>query len=249
MKRSLKKLKKYSLQATDGEKGKVKNFLFDDETWVVRYLEADLGNFFTEKRVLIPREHLGTPMWDEKHFPIHLTLEQIENSPGIEYDMPVSRKYEAQLLEHYQVQPYWPEAVVGYAGRESMLGPDYPFTPPRKTGTVDEESTSLRSFSEVSGYYIKAIDDQFGHIEDLIIDDVTWQIVFAVIDTKNLTPWSKEVVLPVELLEEISFIDKEVTINLHKEEIKNAPEYDSSKDWSSEYESGIYSFYSTRIRR
>ena len=32
MKRSLKELKGYSLQAIDGDKGKVKNFLFDDET-------------------------------------------------------------------------------------------------------------------------------------------------------------------------------------------------------------------------
>jgi len=31
MKRSLKELKNYSIQALDGEKGKVKNFLFDEE--------------------------------------------------------------------------------------------------------------------------------------------------------------------------------------------------------------------------
>ena len=46
MKRSLKELKGYSLQAIDGEKGKVKNFLFDEDTWTVRYLEVDIGNFF-----------------------------------------------------------------------------------------------------------------------------------------------------------------------------------------------------------
>ncbi len=249
MKQSLKRLKKFTLQATDGDKGKVKNFLFDDETWVIRYLEADLGNFFSEKRVLIPRDQLGKPLWDEKHFPVHLTIKEIENSPGLDHDMPVSRQYETQLLAHYQVQPYWPEAVAGYAGRESLLGPDYPFKTPRRTGDENEESTNLRSFSEVSGYYIKASDDQFGHIDDLIIDDNTWQIVFAVIDTKNLTPWSKEVVIPVELLEEISFMDKEVRINLPKEEIKNAPEYDSSKDWSHEHEEEVYSFFRKKVRR
>lgn len=249
MKHSLKKLKKFSLQATDGEKGKVKNFLFDDETWVIRYLEADLGNFFSEKRVLIPREQLGSPIWDEKHFPVHLTVKEIENSPGLDHDMPVSRQYETRLLEHYQVQPYWPEAVAGYAGRESLLGSNYPFSIPRKTGDEEEEATNLRSFSEVNGYYIKATDDHFGHIEDLIIDYDTWQIVFAVVDTKNLTPWSKEVAVPVELLEEISFIDKEVSINLPKEEIKNAPEYDSSKGWTLEYEADVYEFFGSKVRR
>ncbi len=249
MKQSIKKLKKFSLQATDGEKGKVKNFLFDDSTWIIRYLEAELGGFFSEKRVLIPREQLGTPVWDEKHFPVHLTVKEIEKSPGLDHDMPVSRQYETRLLEHYQVQPYWPEAVAGFAGRESLLGPEYPFRTPRKTEDEDEVTTHLRSFSEVSGYYIKATDDHFGHIEDLIIDYDTWQIVFAVVDTKNLSPWSKEVVLPVELLEEISFIDKEVSIHLPKEEIKNAPEYDSSKEWSLEYEREVYDFFGRKVRR
>ena len=163
--------------------------------------------------------------------------------------MPVSRQYESQLLEHYQLQPYWPEAVAGYAGRESLLGGGYPFSVPKKAGLEDPQQSHLRSFNEVSGYYIKAVDDQFGHIEDLIIDDSNWQIMFAVIDTKNLTPWSKEVVLPVELLEEISFPDKEVKINLTKEDIKNAPEYDSSHDWSNNYEGELYGFYSKKIRR
>jgi hypothetical protein len=249
MKRSLKKLKKFSLEATDGEKGKVKNFLFDDDTWVIRYLEADLGNFFSEKRVLIPRQHLGKPLWDDKHFPVHLTVKEIENSPGLESDMPVSRQYETTLLAHYQVQPYWPEAMAGYVGRESLLGPDYPFKLPRREGEIDEESTHLRSFSEVKGYYIKATDDLFGHIDDLIIDDADWQIVFAVIDTKNLTPWSKEVIVPIELLEEISFPDKEVRIHLPKEEIKNAPAYDPDREWTPDYEAEVYNFYGRKDRR
>lgn len=249
MRHSLKKLKNFTLQARDGDKGKVKNFLFDDEIWVVRYVEADLGNFFTEKRVLIPRMHLGTPLWNDKHFPVNLSVQQIKDSPGLEYDLPVSRQYESQLLQYYQLQPYWPEAVAGYAGRESLLGTGYPFSTPRRTGAEEEVQTNLRSFSEVSGYYIKATDDQFGHIEDLIIDDESWQILFVVIDTKNLTPWSKEVVLPIELLEEISYPDKEVRINLPKEEIKNSPEYDSSDDWNVNYENEVYGFYRTRVRR
>ena len=249
MKHSLKKLKKFSLQATDGEKGKVKNFLFDDETWVIRYLEADLGNFFNEKRVIIPRQQLGTPIWSEKHFPVKLTVQQIEHSPGLEFELPVSRQYETRLLEHYQLLPYWPEAIAGYAGRESLLGSGYPFSVPRNVEVEDPQHTHLRSFNEITGYYIKAVDDQFGHIEDLIIDDTTWQILFVIIDTKNLSPWSKEVILPIELLEEISFLNKEVTINMNKEDIKNAPEYDSSLDWSDNFEGEVYGFYGSRVRR
>ena len=83
MYRSLKELNGYSIQAIDGEKGKVKNFLFDEETWVIRYLDIDLGNFFIEKRVLIPREQLGIPEWENRHFPVNLSVKRIEDSPGV----------------------------------------------------------------------------------------------------------------------------------------------------------------------
>jgi hypothetical protein len=248
MKQSLKKLKNFSLKAIDGEKGKVKNFLFDEKDWTIRYFEADIGNFFSDKRVLIPIHHLGLTDTEDKHFIVNLRVEDIKNSPDLDYDLPVSRQYEASLLQYYQVEPYWPEAVAGYAGRESLLHPGYGFRTPQSAGRV-EETTSLRSFSEVSGYYIKAIDDQFGHLEDLIVDDKTWHILYAVIDTKNLSPWSKEVILPVEAISEISFFDKEVTIPMHKDEIKNAPEYDPDRIIEREYDTGVYQFYSSRIRR
>jgi hypothetical protein len=50
MKRSLKELIGYTIQATDGEKGKVYDILFDDETWIIRYVEADLGNLIFPKK-------------------------------------------------------------------------------------------------------------------------------------------------------------------------------------------------------
>jgi hypothetical protein len=56
-------------------------------------------------------------------------------------------------------------------------------------------------------------------------------------------------VLPVELLEEISFIDKEVKINLPKEEIKNAPEYKASDEWSTGHEQEVYAFFGNKIRK
>lgn len=247
MKRSLKELKGYSLQAIDGEKGKVKNFLFDDETWIIRYLEADLGSFFSEKRVLIPREHLGEPQWDEKHFPVELTVKRIENSPDLKHDMPASRKYEQELIEHYELKPYWPANIAAYSGRESMFNPDNPFKTPKHVVGEEQLETSLRSFEEVRGYFINATDERFGHVSDLIIDSTDWQVVYAVIDTKNILPWSKKVMLPIELIDEISFLDKEAKINLPKETIKDAPEYNSALPINDEYEDVMRDFYGRKI--
>jgi len=243
MKRSLKELKGYSLQAIDGEKGKVKNFLFDDETWTVRYVEADLGSFFSEKRVLIPREHLGEPKWEEKHFPVELTVKRIENSPNLEFDLPVSRKYENELIEHYELRPYWPANFAAHSGKESMFVPDNPLKTPKHVVSEDQLETSLRSFNEIYRYFINATDERFGHISDLIINDTDWQIRHVIIDTKNIVPWSKLVILPVELIDEISFVKKEAKINLPKDTIKNAPEYNPAMPINAEYEKVLYDFY------
>lgn len=247
MKRSIKELKGYSLQAIDGDKGKVKNFLFDDETWIIRYLEADLGSFFSEKRVLIPRQYLGEPNWEEKHFPIQLTVKRIENSPDIDFDLPVSRKYEKELVEHYELKPYWPANIAAYSGRQSMYNPDNPFKTPKHIVGEEQIETHLRSFKEIRGYYINATDERFGHIEDLIIDDTDWQIVYVIIDTKNIVPWSKQVMLPVELIDEISFLNKEAVVHLPKETIKKAPEYNPALAINAEYEKVLYDFYGRKI--
>ena len=247
MKRSLKELKGYSLQAVDGEKGKVKNFLFDENEWIVRYVEVDLGNFFKEKRVLVPIEFFGEPDWEEQHFPVKITVEMIKNSPDLKFDLPVSRKYEEELLNHYEIRPYWPETVATYVGRESMLNPDSPFQTPKKITSEKDIDTNLRSFNEITDYYINAIDERFGHVDDIIIDDENWHIVFVVIDTKNLSPWSKEVILPIEVVNEIRYFDKEAVINLTKESIKNAPEYNPAMAINVESEKELYDFYGRKI--
>lgn len=247
MKRSLKELKGYSIQAIDGDNGKVKNFLFDDETWIIRYLEADLGSFFKKKRVLIPRDHMGEPQWEDNHFPVELTVKRIENSPDLEFDLPVSRKYEKELFEHYELVPYWPANMATYVGRESMFYPGQTISPPKKV--VDEENidTNLRSFEEIRKYYISGKDKRFGHIDDLIIEDDIWQILYVIIDTKNIVPWSKHVMLPIELIDEFSFLDKEAKINLSEETIKNAPEFNPALAINVEYEKVLYDFYGRKI--
>ena len=246
MRRSLKDLKGYTLQAIDGEKGKVKDFLFDDETWTIRYVEADLGNFFKENRVLIPQKYLESPLWDEKHFPVDLTIERIKNSPSVEFDLPVSRKHEAELAKHYQLNPYWPTNVAA-SGRESFLYPKNTFRVPRVAGNDESKEGGLRSFRETNGYYLNAIDDKFGHIDDLIIDDNLWEIVYLIADTKNYVPWSKKVVLPIESIEEIDFVKMEAKINLSKEAIKDAPEYDSSQVTDEDFDTIIFDFYGGKI--
>ena len=245
MKRSLDDLVGYYLDALDGQKGKIKDFLFDEEGWILRYAEVDFGSLFKDKRILIPKIFLREPDWDVKRFPVSLSREAIDLCPGIDEKTPVSREYEEALAEHYGIEKYWPYMYA--ATPEPAIYPPRPMIPPRKVIDEKDLDTSLRSFREVKGYHINATDGEIGHVEDLLVDDQDWQIVYLVVDTSNWLPWSKKVLISINWLREISYVTREVSIDLRKETIKDAPEYDPRKPLEEDIERTLYDFFSRSL--
>jgi len=53
MLRNAKGILNYVLQAKDGEIGRCKDFLFDDEKWTIRYIVADTRNWLPGRKVLV----------------------------------------------------------------------------------------------------------------------------------------------------------------------------------------------------
>jgi len=51
--RNLKARENFKIIATDGEIGHVKDFYFEDDDWVVRYLVAETGTRLSSRKVLI----------------------------------------------------------------------------------------------------------------------------------------------------------------------------------------------------
>jgi len=68
MLRSTQDLEHYSIGATDGDIGQVKDFYFDDDAWVVRYLVVDTGTWLTGRRVLVSPISLREPDWIKRTF-------------------------------------------------------------------------------------------------------------------------------------------------------------------------------------
>ena len=89
-----KTLKGYSIQSTDGETiGKVNEFYFDDRHWTIRYLVADTGNWLTGRQVLISPYAMVAVNSDHQDIVADLTKKQIEQSPSLDSDKPVSRQF------------------------------------------------------------------------------------------------------------------------------------------------------------
>ncbi|MCB1124762.1 MAG: PRC-barrel domain containing protein, partial [Verrucomicrobiae bacterium] len=109
MLRSVKDLTSYPVSATDGPLGSVKDALFDDRFWTLRYLVVDTGKWLPGRKVLVSPLHLRQPeIGLPKHsFPVDLTKQQIKDCPELHEDAPVSRKYEEEYARYYNHDLYW----------------------------------------------------------------------------------------------------------------------------------------------
>ena len=88
MLRTMKSMENYTIGATDGVIGHVKDFYFDDDAWVVRYLVVQTGDWLSNRKVLISPMAIAEPNWIDKTFPVSLTQAQVKNSPDIDTAAP-----------------------------------------------------------------------------------------------------------------------------------------------------------------
>jgi sporulation protein YlmC with PRC-barrel domain len=243
MKHSLKKLVGYSIETNDGKEGKIKDFLFDEDNWTIRYLEADFGSFFKDKRVILPIDAIIHPNWENNQIMLNISKEQIEFSPTPEDVPTITREYEQRLYEYYGYPMYWGTGYVPPMPSGAYY-PARPLNVPRNRQlSEDAMDSSLRSFKDIEGYNIRAVDDTLGHVEDLIVDEADWQLVYLIVDTSNWLPWSKKVMLAIDWMEEISYVDREVRVNLDTDTIKDAPDYKSDKPIEMSYEHELSEYY------
>ncbi len=106
--RSSAKVIGYDIQATDESIGHVQDFVFDDESWAIRYLVVDTRNWWPGgKKVLIATHWIDGIDWATHTVKIALTREQIKASPAYEDTLPVARDYEKRLHDAYNRQGYW----------------------------------------------------------------------------------------------------------------------------------------------
>jgi sporulation protein YlmC with PRC-barrel domain len=229
----------YKLASLDGEIGQVKQFYFDDKHWTIRYLVADTGNWLADRQVLISPYAMVVVNKEEHYIAVELTRKQIEDSPSLNSDKPVSRQFEEAYYGYYAWPTYW--------GGPYMWGP---YSYPMRDREKWRESTQgkktwdpyLRSTHDVSGYHIQAADGEIGHVEDFVIDDETWAIRYLVIDTRNWWPGKKVLVSP-QWIERVSWSELEVFVNLPRETIKQSPEYTEESLLSRDYETRLHRHY------
>jgi sporulation protein YlmC with PRC-barrel domain len=242
MQYGVKNLNGYSIGATDGDIGKLDDFYFDDEFWTIRYLVAETGNWLLNRKVLISPFALLKVDLARERLNVTLTKKQVEESPSIDTDKPVSRQHEASYLDYYGYPYYWGGPYLwGSMTYPRLSDADQRSIEEAGMKREEENDCHLRSVNKVTGYHIEASDGAIGHVEDFIIDVETWEIRYLVVDTQNWWPGKKVLVAP-QWISRVSWNDLKVYVDLSRETIQKGPEYHPDS-LNRKYEETLYDHY------
>jgi hypothetical protein len=209
------------LAAIDGLIGHVRDFYFDDKSWVLRYVVADTGSWLPGRLVLLSPHAFGPLEHGGKTLHVSLRIKQIENSPSIESHKPVSRQFEEQYHSYYAWPAYWQGPQIW-----GMCG--YPLVvPPRELAAEDARTSSadvhLRSAKALTGYSIETVDGSVGRLSGFLMDAKSWAIPALVVESG---PWyaGKEILISHDKINRISCEDSKIHVKLTRAAIQQAGE-------------------------
>jgi sporulation protein YlmC with PRC-barrel domain len=109
MHRAINSLIGYRLAAMDGKIGKVEDFYFDDQVWIIVYLIVKTGNWLSGRKVLISPVVLIKGADRGGTFPVTLSREEIVSGPDIDSDKPLRS---TRAITGYYIET--PDGELGY---------------------------------------------------------------------------------------------------------------------------------------
>jgi hypothetical protein len=193
-----------SLVATDGEIGKVLNFLFDDHSWRIRYLIVDVRHWLPRPDVVIAVSAIELPDWERRVFSTRLTKEQVRHSPNVDSTRPVSRQQEVAMSEHYGWPGYWDDCRdLDFPLLSSPVGREFP--------VHGNEDPHLRSAEAIIGYEVWTKDEEMGRLADFIVDDAPWHIGYLDVKRGD-SPNNGSTLIPTPCVESVSWADHRVNV-------------------------------------
>lgn len=245
--RSVNDLRGHAILASDGVIGTVDDLYFDDEDWAIRYLVVDTGGWLSGRKVLLSPHALGHPDWLDRQVPVSLTRAQVAGSPDIDTHKPVSRQLEANYFGYYGYPPYWDGtglwATGGYpvsvVTKDLQIAQEFAS---RRSRAYAPDDVHLRSCATVMGHHVHAKDGDLGHIDDMLVDDQTWAIRYAIVNTSNW--WGGQLVLvSPRWIADVNWIESTVTVDLTRAAVQAAPPYDASAQLNRQQELAIHEHY------
>ncbi len=99
--RGTEEIKGYKIHTTDGEIGKVVDFVVDDTNWEIKYLVIDTGSWLNSKKVILSTKWITDIQWDNEVVIVNISTDSVRNSPDYDDSLPINEDYEKNLNKYY----------------------------------------------------------------------------------------------------------------------------------------------------
>ena len=231
------------VHGTDGVVGSIHDVYFNGALWNVRYMVVDTGRWLSGTKVLLSPSVVQQCDWQASTVNVNLTTDQVQKSPGVGADAPVSRQLEEQLATHYDWPVYWGMGISGAPMPEPAVAAGA-IAVAAEEELIGEEWPVLRSALEVKGYRVEGTDGEIGSVEDFIMEQEKqqWILRYMVANTGSWWP-GKSVLVAPQWVERIRWSERKVHVGLQQESVKGAPAFDSSAPVNRQYEEHLYDFH------
>jgi hypothetical protein len=248
------------MPSANGASVAVEQFLFEDQSWIIRYLVIEIRSHQKYMRKLITPLSIKKISRENLHF--NISFDILENSPEFDKELPVSRQMEEALLKYYSWPCYWlyPEGY-NLLGGALYPGLSVPFAYPAASGEDQQTdilskeshfentpgSSHLRLTNDVKGYRVIAPDGDIGQIAEFLIDDKMWVLKYLVIDTGHILP-GRKVLMPFQMVKRIEWTSASIYVMCAQKTVIDSPLFDMEYPAGSEYESRVMAYYYPEIK-
>jgi hypothetical protein len=229
------------VKVKDGDDvGAVKDFLFDEENWKIRWMVVAADHWLPGRKLYIhpsaiapltlppkPKLPMMSP-GESLELTVNLSREQIAAGPHSGDDEPLKKDMELLLYDYYGWDPYWGATHFGGAvlpNAEARIVADAARREAEAETLPLDGVDRLHNVVEFKGYYVHALDGDIGHVENVLADDSNWEIRYLVIATRNWWP-GKIVQLAPYAVKDIDWFGERINMNVTRDRVRSAPAWD-----------------------
>jgi sporulation protein YlmC with PRC-barrel domain len=100
----------------------------------------------------------------------------------------------------------------------------------------------LRSLKLLEKYKVNATDGDIGHVENFLVDDVSWAVRYLVVDTGGLLDGRQVLISPISF-RDVDFSGSRFRLNVRVEKVKRSPSVDLDLPVSRQHEREYFAYY------
>lgn len=200
MLRSVKNLHFSPVFGNDGIIGDIDRFYFHEKGWSIVYFVISGKERYNGKTVLLPVDLYQSFDWQSHELFVQVNDEQITHSPEIPDRLPEVKTSESQLVKRFG----WGRETL-HIGKINRQGPS------GKKIISRNSSGNLASTKMLLGLLLKAEDKQIGIIDDMAVDETTWEIRFLISHPLDHIAPRRMIVYP-NWIKQISWVRKKIEL-------------------------------------